>query len=350
MLSLGLSLTSVFLGRASAGFSPASLFADGQQGFWSGGYDPEQGRLFQDAAGTTPATLPRQPVGLAQRMAGTVDASQTVALSRPTLARWPKGGRRNLLTWTEEFDNAGWEKSGTATVVGNLFRCGAIAASEVRQSNLFLASGNATFSLDAAAENSNFVVIHVFDVATSSFRRTWFNLATGAVGSSAGSGANISFVSAGIENIGGGKYRCRLSVNTVAATTPARATIFLSNADAVFNGDASSGVFIYGAQLEVGSVATPYQKVTTANDITEAGVPDVWHLSNDGGDSLSAILPEGTYGRAWVDADGLVTVDTAVDPVDAIVGDQQVDIILRQGAFTSEEEAKIRTYWARYAA
>lgn len=103
-------------------------------------------------------------------------------------------------------------------------------------------------------------------------------------------------------------------------------------------------------QLEAGLEATPYQLVTTKYDITEAGVPDVWQLSNDGGDSLSVTLPAGTYGRARVNAAGVVTVDTVVDPADALVSNQQVDVILRQGAFTPEEEAKIRAYWARYAA
>src|SRR5690606_31381834 len=48
--------------------------------------------------------------------AGTVDASQSVALSRPTLARWPKGGRRNLLTWAEEFSDAVWSSPATSNV------------------------------------------------------------------------------------------------------------------------------------------------------------------------------------------------------------------------------------------
>ena len=46
-------------------FSPASLFANGEQGWW---YDPSNygpnGTLFQDSAGTTPVTAVEQPVGL----------------------------------------------------------------------------------------------------------------------------------------------------------------------------------------------------------------------------------------------------------------------------------------------
>ena len=43
-------------------FSPASLFANGEQGWW---FDPSNfSTLFQDSAGTTPVTAVEQPVGL----------------------------------------------------------------------------------------------------------------------------------------------------------------------------------------------------------------------------------------------------------------------------------------------
>ncbi|WP_112312496.1 hypothetical protein [Pseudogemmobacter bohemicus] len=74
-----------------------------------------------------------------------------------------------------------------------------------------------------------------------------------------------------------------------------------------------------------------------------------WCLETDGGDSLSITLPAGTYGRAWVSAAGVVTVDTVTNPTNALiptaVGATQADVILRQGAFTSTEEAQIRAYW-----
>ncbi|WP_112312324.1 hypothetical protein [Pseudogemmobacter bohemicus] len=75
-----------------------------------------------------------------------------------------------------------------------------------------------------------------------------------------------------------------------------------------------------------------------------------WCLEADGiDDSLSVTLPSGTYGRAWVSAAGVVTVDTVTDPVNALipsaVGALQADVILRQGAFSPTEEAQIRAYW-----
>jgi hypothetical protein len=75
-------------------FSPASLFANGEQGWW---YDPSNfATLFQDSAGTTPVTAVEQPVGLQ------LDLSQ--------------GGRQALPTSTSWTINSG---DGVVTVVGD---------------------------------------------------------------------------------------------------------------------------------------------------------------------------------------------------------------------------------------
>ena len=66
------------------GFDVASLFKNGEQGFW---YDTNDlTTLFQDAAGTTPVTAAGQPVGLQLDKSGNGNHRfQTVAASRPML-------------------------------------------------------------------------------------------------------------------------------------------------------------------------------------------------------------------------------------------------------------------------
>jgi hypothetical protein len=87
-------------------FSPASLFAAGEQGAW---YDPSDfSTMFQDSAGTTPVTAVEQPVGLILDKSGRGNnASQATAGSRPTLSAMV-----NLLTYTEQFNNAVWTQAG----------------------------------------------------------------------------------------------------------------------------------------------------------------------------------------------------------------------------------------------
>ena len=56
----GFAMPRIFYG--SRAFNPASLFANGEQGWW---FDPSNfATLFQDSAGTTPVTAVEQPVGL----------------------------------------------------------------------------------------------------------------------------------------------------------------------------------------------------------------------------------------------------------------------------------------------
>jgi hypothetical protein len=62
LMSLGFGFGFPKLSALAGGFSPASLFTQGEQGAW---YDPaDLTTLFQDSAGTTPVTAVEQPVGL----------------------------------------------------------------------------------------------------------------------------------------------------------------------------------------------------------------------------------------------------------------------------------------------
>jgi hypothetical protein len=51
---------------------------------------------------------------------------------------------------------------------------------------------------------------------------------------------------------------------------------------------AGNGVYVWGAQVELGSTATDYQKTTTIYDTTEAGVADLHYLQFDGVDDSLA--------------------------------------------------------------
>jgi len=91
----------------SAGqFSPALLFAAGEQGAW---YDPSDfSTMFQDSAGTTPVTAVEQPVGKILDKSGRGNhASQSTSGSQPVLS-----ARVNRLTYSEDFSNAVWTKVG----------------------------------------------------------------------------------------------------------------------------------------------------------------------------------------------------------------------------------------------
>jgi len=82
--------------QGSVAYSPATLFAAGEQGAW---YDPsDMSTMFQDAAGTIPVTTANQQVGLMRDKSGRGNhASQSTPSSRPIL-------RNSGALWYLEFD------------------------------------------------------------------------------------------------------------------------------------------------------------------------------------------------------------------------------------------------------
>jgi hypothetical protein len=72
----------------SGGFSPASLFAGGQEGLLLEAFDI--GTLFQDSAGTTPVTVATDPIGYFGDKSGNGNhATQATAAARPTYQTAP---------------------------------------------------------------------------------------------------------------------------------------------------------------------------------------------------------------------------------------------------------------------
>lgn len=326
-------------------WTPTSLFYAGQAGYWSD-YNPATGLLFQDAAGTTPATMPDQPVGRTNRRAGTVDATQETALSRPTLARWPKGGRRNLLTTSELSDSAAgrWPRRIGTTLepVADGFR---LTRSGANTDNSWGIDQVITGWWSANPDMSNCLTVEA-KAGTASLLRIFvgttghsaiFDLVNGTI-QSVSSGSTAAIIP-----VGNGWYRCTLTRLGVTVTTPS----FSIRVQSTTND--GEYIDIRRPQGELGQV-TDYQNVTTQNNITESGVPSVWHLWNDGGDSLNAApLPAGTYGLAYVNVLGGVTVTTETSdgttPINVLRTERQADVIIRQNAFSPAEEAQIRTYW-----
>jgi hypothetical protein len=113
------------LGANNSFFSPASFFANGEQGWW---YDPSNfATLFQDAAGATPVTAVEQPVGLQ------LDLSQGLVLGSELIT--PEANR------DFSSDTGYWTKETNVTISGGkanwngavndfaLFRDGLISAS-----------------------------------------------------------------------------------------------------------------------------------------------------------------------------------------------------------------------------
>ena len=281
-------------GFGGAAFSPASLFTAGEPGAW---YDPSDlTTLFQDSAGTTPVTTPAQSVGLMLDKSGRGNhASQSTSAQRPTYGVVPATGRRNLLTFTEQFDNAVWAKQQT-TITSNT----TIAPDGTTTADALFEAANINFH--GIAVSSTVVVASSGQTYTASFYakangRTKGYISTVNGGGFAvfdlvaktivfgGNGTNETVTAQTITELSDGWFRLTIT-STFSGAANVRSALGLSNDLGLssYLGDITKGVFIWGAQLEVGSTATAYQRVVSSFDVTETGVQSLSYVSFDGTD------------------------------------------------------------------
>jgi hypothetical protein len=203
----------------------------------------------------------------------------------------------NLLTFSEQFDNSAWTKSGstlTANVgvapngtvtADSLVETGASAQRFAYQAS----SSPAVNQFTASCYIQNLSGTRLWQLVVLQFGG---GSAAGIAITSAGVysnnvslGSNLSVASYSITQVSGTNWY-RVSV-TVNAATAASCGMFvaLSNSTAyapTYTGDGTSGIYIWGAQLELGSTATTYNPTTVKNLLgyTENFDNAAWTKSN----------------------------------------------------------------------
>jgi hypothetical protein len=256
--------------------------------------------VFSDTAGTTPAVLGGAVARIDDKSPNGRNAVQATSGQRGLLGRAPVAGRRNLLTRTEEFGDAAWSRNGT-TVTSNtdiapdgnmtadtLIETATTGFHVISQNGLGAIGQTETLSFFAKPNGRSFVGSQIGGTFNGSF-----DIDNGIAFPS--SGATLSIVAAG-----DGWFRC---IATRVKQTNLNTTLFLleSQSTPSYTGDGTSGIFIWGAQLEVGTTATPYQRVGIALDTTEAGFPSPPFIRLDGvDDRYPTPYPDGLTGDVIV--------------------------------------------------
>ena len=178
--------------------------------------------------------------------------------------------RTNLLTYSEQFDNAAWTKTRSSVVANTTTSPDGTANADTLVEDTTAAATHpisAAVTLTAAA--------HAYSVYLKANGRSWaqlnllstanafanFNLSTGAIGV-VGAAATAS-----IQNAGNGWYRCTIVATTAAGANTA--AVYPASADNVisFTGSGAAALFLYGADLEAGGFTTSYIP-TVASTVT----------------------------------------------------------------------------------
>ena len=174
----------------------------------------------------------------------------------PSLLLEPQ--RTNQTLYSEQFDN-GWASS--VTIVPNqavspdgyqnadlLYSTSSGSGKRVLRSSGVTVSTAYTFSVYAKAAGQNFIY---FPDVNNLVNNVWFDLSNGTF-------STPSQGTASMIDCGNGWYRCICT--TTATTTGGYSYIGISSSSGstVFNTDGTTGVYVWGAQLEAGSYASSY--------------------------------------------------------------------------------------------
>ncbi len=256
------------------------------------------------------ALYPSTKPSLNLDFANTKTLDPRITFSRASTATYYDGktfakAEENLLTYSQEFDNAYWLKQ-DATVTANAIAApdGAATAEKISMGStstwhavysvVSIVSGS-TYTFSAYAKISEYSFIGL--VVSSNQARRCFDISAGTIGSSAGLTNTASIVS-----VGNGWYRISMTFTAnTTTTTNANLVVMSINSDPVTpsTGDGTSGIYIWGAQLEQRSSATAYtpttsQPITNYIPVLQTAASNIPRFNHDPtkGESLGLLIEE----------------------------------------------------------
>jgi hypothetical protein len=167
-----------------------------------------------------------------------------------------------------------------------------------------------TYSVYAKADGRNWIVLS----PGSTWGYAWFDISAGAVGTVIDGGGATT---ASITNVGNGWYRCVVSATAVDARG---LQVLLANANNVvtYTGNGTSGIYLWGAQLEQASTVGEYIP-TTSTMLVEEARTNLSLYSEDFGDAVWSSSAASISTNTTAAPDGTTTADTVNSSGTAVV-------------------------------
>jgi len=224
------------------------------------------------------------------------NATQGTDANRGIYGRVPKSGRRNLLTYSEDFSNDIWVK--TVSVSSNVSNDPAGVATIDRLTDSGVGFLFASQDITGVATNTAYVFSFLlakdndetrfpefgldFSGGSAVTNRHFVNTKTGATVARAGLAAGTIAVSSYSDSF----WLVEVKTTSGAGSTTAKVLITpaANSVIGTMDTNALGSINIGWAQFEAGTARGTYQKVVSAYDVTESGQADCYYVQPDGVD------------------------------------------------------------------
>jgi len=245
------------------------------------------GGLFTSFSSLSGLTFTRASTGYAQTSGGVLVPFASGVPRITDKGLLIEGARTNLCLQSQTFDNATWTKAGGSvtanqytapdgTVTADLFTEDSSAATQHRVLQTPSVAANTSVAVSyhvRRASGARNFYIQLVASGGSDILTAYYNLGTGAMGATTTAGT-ASLTSATITALGDSWYRCTLTgiISTTAIFASGRygACNGTTAGSETYTGDGTSGLYLWGGQIESGVTFPSSYIPTTSASVTRA--------------------------------------------------------------------------------